>query len=288
MVASGQIKGPRIIASGQVQTYKLPNEAAVRAAVDKVVRDGADSIAEVHYPVRPVPYDPSTLETKNLAAGTAEAKRLGVEFQVHAVSPQALMGAVRIGATRLVHSPEYDWLMPGQAKDVAAAGAMVSSSSGFGVPVFGVFNQDNEPTFRDGKPWPQNIVGCNLCIGAAAGYKPVNLRTLYDNGVKVTFSTDTTYDAQASFAHELKTLGLMFSPTDLVPILGINSAEFLDLQNQIGTLEKGKDADIVLLGGDPLDGYWYFLTAEVVIKGGTVMVDKRGQPGAGMPMARGS
>jgi hypothetical protein len=42
------------------------------------------------------------------------------------------------------------------------------------------------------------------------------------------------------------------------------------------------------LGGNPLDGYWYFLTAEVVIKGGTIMVDKRGTPGAGMPVARGS
>ncbi len=77
----------------------------------------------------------------------------------------------------------------------------------------------------------------------------------------------------------------MFSPTDLIPILGINSAEFLDMQNQIGTLEKGKDADIVLLGGNPLDGYWYFLTAEVVIKGGAIMVDKRGTPDAGKPIA---
>ncbi len=32
---------------------------------------------------------------------------------------------------------------------------MVSSCTGFGPPVFDVFNQDNKPTFRDGKPWPQ-------------------------------------------------------------------------------------------------------------------------------------
>lgn len=287
LVASGQIKGPRIIASGGVPTYRLPDEAAVRAAVDKVVKDGADSIAEVHYPVGQWPFNPTLQETRNLAAGIAEAKKLGVEFQVHAVSPQALMGAVRIGATRLVHSVHYGWLSAGEAKEVAAAGALVSSSAGFGVPVFGVFNQENKPTFRDGKPWPEGIIA-GQGTGQEAGYKVVNLRTLYDNGVKVTFSTDTDYDAHATFAHELKTLNLMFSPTDLIGILGINSAEFLDMQSQIGTLERGKDADIVLLGGNPLDGYWNFLTAEVVIKGGEVMVDKRGQPDAGKPIARGS
>ena len=286
MVASGQIKGPRIIASGGVPTSRLPDEAAVRAAVDKVVKDGADSIAEVAYPDKAWPYNPTIQETKNLAAGIAEAKKLGVEFQVHTVSPQALMGAVRIGATKLVHSVHHEWVSAGEAKEVAAAGAIVSSTSGYGVPVFGVYNQDNKPTFRDGKPWPDSIID-GQGTGQEAGYKPVNLRTLYDNGVKVTYSTDTDYDAHAAFAHELRTLNLMFSPTDLIPILGTNSAEFLDLQGQIGTLEKGKDADIALLGGNPFDGYWNFLTAEVVIKGGAIMVDKRGQPDAGKPIARG-
>jgi imidazolonepropionase-like amidohydrolase len=34
-------------------------------------------------------------------------------------------------------------------------------------------------------------------------------------------------------------------------------------------------ADIVLLDGDPLEGYWNRLKAKVVIKGGKVVVDKR-------------
>jgi imidazolonepropionase-like amidohydrolase len=44
---------------------------------------------------------------------------------------------------------------------------------------------------------------------------------------------------------------------------------------ELGTLQAGKLADIVLLGGNPLDGYWNLLTARVVIKGGAVVVDKR-------------
>lgn len=285
MVASGEIQGPRIIASARVPTDRLENEAAVRAAVDEAVANGADSIAEVHYPADPAwPFDPTRQESKNLAAGIAEARKLGVEFQVHAVSPPALVAAVRLGARKLVHSVHFQWLQPGQAQEVAAAGAQVSSSSGFGVPVFGVFNQDNEPTFRDGKPWPEGIIA-GEGQGREAGYKVINLRTLYDHGVDVTFSTDTTYDAHAAFAHELKVLNLVFSPTDLIKILGMNSARFIDKQQEIGSLEPGKIADIVLLGGNPLDGYWNFLTAVVVIKGGQIMIDKRNQPDAGKPIA---
>lgn len=285
LVESGEIKGPRIIASGQVPTARLANEAEVRAAVDKVVRDGADSIAEVHYPEKVWPYNPSIQETKNLEAGIDEAKKLGVEFQVHAVSDQAMIGALALGAKKLVHSVNINWVSAGEAKEVAAAGAQVASITGFGSPNFDVFSHDNKPKFRDGKPWPEGIID-SQGVGQEAGYMPVNLRTLYDNGVDVSYATDTTFDARAALAHELRTLSLVFSPIDLVKIMGPNSAEFVDRQKDIGTVEPGKLADLVILGGNPFDGFWNFLTAEVVIKGGAIMVDKRGQPDAGKPVTK--
>lgn len=143
---------------------------------------------------------------------------------------------------------------------------------------------DNRP-WSDGKPWPEGIID-SQGVGQEAGYMPVNLRTLYDNGVDVSYATDTTFDARAALAHELKTLSLVFSPIDLVKIMGPNSAEFVDRQKDIGTVEPGKLADLVILGGNPLDGFWNFLTAEIVVKGGIIMVDKRGQPDAGKPVTR--
>jgi imidazolonepropionase-like amidohydrolase len=285
MVEAGAIKGPRILASGGVPTARLANEAEVRAAVDQAVKDGADSIAEVHYPAKVWPYNPSIQETKNLAAGLDEARKLGVEFQVHAVSDQAMIGAILLGAKKLVHSININWVSAGEAKEVAAAGAQVASITGFGSPTFDVFSHDNRPKFRDGKPWPEGIID-SQGVGQEAGYMPVNLRTLYDNGVAVSFATDTTFDARAALAHELKTLNLVFSPVDLITIMGPNSAKFIDREKEIGTVEAGKRADLVILGGNPLDGYWNFLTAEVVIKGGVIMVDKRGRPGAGKPVTK--
>jgi imidazolonepropionase-like amidohydrolase len=284
-VESGRIKGPRIIASGQVPTFRLKDEAEVRAAVDKVIKDGADSVAEVHYPAKVWPYNPTVQETKNLEAGIDEAKKLGVDFQVHAVSDQSLTGAVHIGAKKLIHSVNINFVSAGQAKEVARAGAQVASITGFGSPNFDVFSKDNQPKFRDGKPWPEGIVD-SQGVGQEAGYMPVNLRTLYDNGVDVAYATDTTFYAPAALAHELKSLALVFSNPDLVKILGPNSAKFVNKEKDLGTLEAGKIADLLVLGGNPYDGFWYFLNPVVVIKGGVIQVDKRGQPDAGKPIVR--
>jgi hypothetical protein len=62
------------------------------------------------------------------------------------------------------------------------------------------------------------------------------------------------------------------------PDHGPNTATYVQMGNQLDTLEPGKLADIVLLDGNPLEGYWNWLKTTVVIKGGVVVVDKRPKP----------
>ena len=266
-IEKGQLKGPRIITSGRADPTNLKTPEEARALVQKLAQARVEIIkARIEPPA-------SEQEVGLLRVVIEEAKKHNLGVMVHAVSPKAMVAAVKAGATKLVHTPHGGWVTPEEARIVRDAGVETLSTIGFGVPVFGVFNKDNKPTFRDGSPWPttQNSTG----DGREAGEKAVNGRILWDAGVTYGFGTDTGYHPKAGLAHELRALNLMFSPQDLVKLMGPNTAAFIERSADLGTLENGKLADIVLLDGNPLDGYWNFLTARVVIKGGEIVVDKR-------------
>ena len=67
----------------------------------------------------------------------------------------------------------------------------------------------------------------------------------------------------------------MFSMEDIFRLMGPNTAAYINMEDDLGTLEEGKLADIVLLAGDPREGFWNMLDARVVLKEGVVVVDKR-------------
>jgi imidazolonepropionase-like amidohydrolase len=269
-IETGVIKGPRIIPSGRLDLANgMPD--AIRAEVRRLAALGVRFIGEQALTPKP---GPTAKELENLRAAVDESKKAGVWIQIHAVSPQSMMAAVDAGVPKLVHTPHFGWLSFDDAKRVAAAGVKQLSTIGFGVPVFGVFADDNQPRFRDGKPWPESILDGDG-RGQEAGYKAVNARTSWDAGVVYGYGTDTNYAPKAGLAHELKSLNLMFSMRDVVKLMGPNSASYIEMSDSLGTLEAGKLADIVIVGGNPLDGYWNLLNTKLVIKGGVIVSDQR-------------
>ncbi len=269
-IDKGLINGPHIIPSGTLRLNNQTPETA-RAEVRKMAAMGIKFTGEIA--LTPIP-GPTPQEIETLRAIVDEAKKVGVMVQVHAVSSPAMLAAVEAGVPLLVHLPNKDWVSKEDAKKVAAAGTKVLGTVSFGSPVFGVFANDNVPRFRDGKPWPDGIVN-GVRLGEEAGYMPVNARSVWDAGVTLGYCTDTTYDPHAGLDHELKMLNVMFSMRDLIKMMGPNTASYIQMGDQLGTIEPGKLADIILLDGDPLEGYWNWLKTKVVIKGGAVVVDKR-------------
>ncbi len=75
--------------------------------------------------------------------------------------------------------------------------------------------------------------------------------------------------------HELKSYSVMFSMSDIFRIITINTARYLNMENQIGSIEPGKVADIILLQGNPLENIYPMLNTKVVLRSGKIVVDKR-------------
>lgn len=272
MIDSGKIKGPRVIPSTSIPLQKITADQA-RAQVRKLAGLHIHYIGEEFLSDKPAPG-----ELEILRAIVDESKKFNNEWvMVHAVSPEAMIDSVEAGAPLLVHTPHFGWVTQAQAHQVAAAHVLQLSTIGFGVPVFGVFANDNKPRFRDGAPWPSGVIN-DEGLGQSAGYKAVNARTLWDAGVVYGYGTDTNYEPKAGLSHELRSLNLVFSPQDLIKLMGPNTAAFIHMSDQLGTLEPGRLADIVLVEGNPLDGYWNLLRTRVVIKGGVIVSDQRAHP----------
>src|SRR5262245_17447573 len=261
-VDSGSLEAPRIITSGRADPQDFDTPEKARARIQELKAMGVEIVKSSVTPE----------QKGQLAVIVQEARKVGLDVMVHAVTVPAMIAAVEAGAAKLVHTPHDSFMTNEQARMVAAAGIENLSTVGFAVPVFGVFNDDNVPTFRDGSPWPSGILGTG---SNAAGEKPVNARTLWDNGVVYGFGTDTNYLPREGLKHELKTLNLMFSPRDIVKLMGPNTAAFIEKTNELGVIAPGKIADLTIVDGDPLKLIFNLMNVAVVVQGGKIVVDHR-------------
>ena len=293
-IESGAVKGPRLLI-GQIIPLARPAPAGRGAGAGGGGRGGdparfdnsrpplrptepagaipqADTIKAVES-VASRKYDfiktiitttPGGPEVETLKLIVAEGKKRSVPTITHAVSVIDTLAAVEARPDVLVHTPHIGQLEDEQTKRIAGAGIPMTSTLQVFVPHFGT---DNTPLFRDAQPFPWNTL-------SSAGQGPVNARLLWEAGISYGYGTDTTWAPKESLADELRALSLVFSPRDISKIMGQGAAR-ATLKQDIGTLEPGKVADLVLIDGNPLTNLNDLLKVMVTVKSGTIVSDAR-------------
>ena len=78
---------------------------------------------------------------------------------------------------------------------------------------------------------------------------------LHRAGVKVALQTDSLTPMNYFPLLPMQAVKQGVSREDALKLVTLNPAEILNIQDRVGSLEPGKDADIVIWSGDPLDFY---------------------------------
>ena len=296
-IESGTVKGPRLLvgtlipvarppaAAGRAggggrggdparfdnsRPPRRPTEAAGAIPAEETIK-AVESVASRKYDVIKtlITVTPSGPETETLKLIVTEGKKRNLPTITHAVSVIDTLAAVEARPDVLVHTPHIGRLEEDAAavKRIASAGIPMTSTLQVFVPHFG---DDNTPLFRDGQPFPWDTI-------SSAGQGPVNARLLWEAGISYGYGTDTTWTPKQSLTDELRALSLVFSPRDISKIMGQGAARSTLRQDQIGTLEAGKQADLVLVDGNPLVDINDLLKVVLTVKGGRIVSDTRGK-----------
>jgi len=277
-IESGLINGPNVIASGAAGGFNQTPEQT-RERVRALAAQGIHHTGEMATTPEP---GPGANEIAVLTAAVEEGRKAGVQVNVHSVSTPAMVASTRAGVRHQVHLPNKDFMSFDDAAYIASTGTIVLDLISFGAPIIDVYQRDNLPRFRTGLMWPESIAGANRdpqgrATGTEGAYTLINARRLWDasGGRALGYGSDQNYPVHDVLEHELKSLMVMFTMQDIVRILTINTATYLGLQNEIGTITPNKRADLILVQGNPFEDFHDLLNTTVVLKAGKVVVDKR-------------
>jgi len=68
---------------------------------------------------------------------------------------------------------------------------------------------------------------------------------------------------------------VMFSPRDIVKLMGPNTAAFIEKTDELGIIAPSYVADLTIVDGDPLKLIFNLMNVAVVVQGGKIVVDHR-------------
>src|SRR5438034_6808369 len=210
----------------------------IRNAVRFEVKNGADVIkAAVSGGVLSLAdeVDVPQLTPAEMAALVDESHRLRKKVAVHCHGDQAAREAIDAGVDSIEHG---SFMKPETV-------TMMKKKGTFLTPTL----MASEWIMSKIDDYPQVL---QLKAKAATAARSEMFRNAVKMGIKISFGTDAAVYPHGQNAKEFKLMvDLGMAPIDALKSATANDADLLGVSQKLGTLEKGKLADIVAMPGDP-------------------------------------
>ena len=204
-----------------------------------------------------------TLE--ELTALCDEAHRYKKKVAAHVTSPDSIIDAAKAGCDTLEHLIDIDE----EGLDLMAENDI------FAVPTLSLFS-DRALSKRSSF----DTVDAVDQIRRTGELSARTFERVHAHGIKVAMGTDTFRTVMPGDNADELSLMVKFgmNPMESIVASTKNAAEAIDRINEIGTIEKGKDADLIIIDGDPLEDINILQNKKninIVMKSGEILVDRR-------------
>lgn len=275
-IAAGRVPGPRLVAAGSAIGItgghghqfgiEADGEFELRRAVRRQVRDGGDVVKIVASeaamltttglaPGRMVHGDAELTELE-IGAIVAEARKLHVRVMSHAQGPDSVIASARAG----VDSVEHAWLADRSAIEALA------ESGAYLVPTLVVTDVNRDlPGLTPIQRERQDLIERTHRASCEAAIElGVPIATGTDTG-EVGVTADMLW-REVALLHDNGA-----SPMAAVKAATSAAARLLGLDREVGTVEPGRLADLVLVAGDPLVDLRRLASPAMVVQAGRVV-----------------
>jgi imidazolonepropionase-like amidohydrolase len=261
-IARGAIPGPRILTSIRSANENTGTPEELRAFVRKVASEGADLI-KLFASKSIREGGGQTMTDAQLQAACDEARKLGLRTWVHAHAASAMKAATLAGCTAVTHGS--------QATDEVLK--LMAERGTFFEPNIGLVSQNylaHKPQYlgignytQEGFDFMERNIPVKLDM-----YK----RAMDQPGLKLVMGTDATAGAHGRNAEEIIYRIEKAGQRPLDAIAGATSiaAQSLGLQDVIGSIAAGMEADVIAVEGNPLEDATALRRVRFVMKGGKV------------------